>query len=157
MSTQANNELFIREWTTTGVNNPGASLNHLPASFLFTNAWTVEHDLFDDFENFDIADWNNHVGDNHMAPLSSDEFNFANAPNWNYNPDNTTNAPLDQFMNFPNFAPPEPNTNPSDAYPQGFCDALNLFAPVSNMIVGQEFVPAEVDSSIASIERQQFH
>ncbi|KAB8294978.1 hypothetical protein EYC80_006929 [Monilinia laxa] len=58
-------------------------------------------------------------------------------------------------MNFQNFAPAEPNKNPSsDAYHQGFCDVLNLFAPVSNMIIGQEFVPVEVDSSIAPIERQ---
>lgn len=90
-----------------------------------------------------------------MVSLSSGEFNFSNAPNGNYNPDNTTNVPLDQFINLQNFAPPGSNTNSiCDAYGQGFRDALTLNVPVSNVIAGQGLIPAEVDFTIAPIGRQ---
>ncbi|TGO09508.1 hypothetical protein BTUL_0163g00180 [Botrytis tulipae] len=143
----------------------GAPLYYSAASHL-PFAYPTENVPYDDFETFDIFDWNDDARADETTLLPT-EFNHANVPNWNYNPTgNIATASLDPFMNFQNSTSFEPNTTSSDdRYFQGLWDgidaAINLhgqetgfFMSAPNTTTEQGFVSGEVDTNIAFIGQQ---
>ncbi|THV52461.1 hypothetical protein BGAL_0078g00100 [Botrytis galanthina] len=179
MSTTANKEqsgakgIQTREFGTPLEPNPSdvsigdfvTSLDYSAASHL-PFAYPTENVLYDDFETFDIPNWNDDARADQTALLSP-EFNHANVPSWNYNSTgDTATAFLDPFMNFQNYMPFEENTASIDyRYFQGLCDGIdmginfhgqemNSFASAPNITTEQDFIFGEVDTNIAFIGQQ---
>ncbi|TGO50204.1 hypothetical protein BOTNAR_0402g00020 [Botryotinia narcissicola] len=143
----------------------GAPLN-LSAASRLCFAYPTENVLCDEFDTFDIVNWNDNARADQTALLPT-EFNHANVPSWNYNSTgDTATAFLDPFMNFQNFTPFEENTTSSDdRYFQGLCDGIdmginfhgqemNFSASTPNTTTEQGYVSGEVDTNIALIGQQ---